>query len=932
MRWKKSGEVTTHEGHKLYFSGRTDKHAEGVGFLIHKDNVKSVMGYQPISSRLITIRLHAAPFNITVVQVYAPTSDYDDETVEEMYEDLQRIIDKTAKSDILILQGDWNAKIGEEAHRDWPGVCGRLGNTTTNERGLRLLEFASNNNLKVANTFGTHKPSRNWTWHSPSGTHHKLDYILVNERHSAGINRAKTRTFPGADIGSDHDLVMMNFRIHLKKKVGEKSKRTKFNLEKLSDPRVAKEFEVRLGGKFAPLQALDPENTSIDEQIDLFNNAITATAEEVLGKSRSTKRPWVTQEILDMCDRRRELKEGKLRSEEGARCYREANKAVKRKLKEEKEKWIEEKCKNIEESIQTNNTRRAYKIVKDLQQDVSVNKVVHCTTIEDKNGNCLTEEEEIMKRWTEYCTELYNHQTTGDNTILDVPPSTDTDHLPILKSEIEEAIKTLKKRKSPGVDNITSELVQAGGVSMVDQLHNICNRIWSTGTWPTPWTKSLIITIPKKGNLQKCNNYRTISLICHPSKVLLRIILNRLKPYAENIIAEEQAGFRAGRSTTEQIFNLRILSEKYQEHDLGLYHVFIDFKKAFDRVWHDALLATMNSYNINSNIIKIIQNLYEKASSAVLLNGNEGEWFRTTVGVRQGCILSPTLFNIYLERLMSEALEDHEGTVSTGGRMITNLRFADDIDGLAGSENELKELVRRLDTTSTRFKMEISTEKTKIMTNKSGGMTQEIDLRGEALEPVSQFKYLGSIITEEGSKTEISARSAQATAAISKLNTVWRDRNISLKVRIKLLRSLVHSIFLYACETWTLTSQLQKKIHSFELKCFRRILNITYRDRISNEEVERRIRQSIGPYEDLLTTVKKRKLKWYGHVTRSKGLAKTILQGKVNGSRRRGRPRRKWTDNIPEWTGLPLTETIRCAEDRTRWRSLVDNILMPQRS
>ena len=138
---------------------------------------------------------------------------------------------------------------------------------------------------------------------------------------------------------------------------------------------------------------------------------------------------------------------------------------------------------------------------------------------------------------------------------------------------------------------------------MIDMLLIICNKIWQTGEWPTPWTQSLIITLPKKGNLQLCQNYRTISLISHPSKVMLRILLNRLKPQAEEIIKEEQAGFRAGRSTTEQIFNLRILCEKYLQHQQSLYHVFVDFKKAFDRVWHAALWATTRLYNINDNLI-----------------------------------------------------------------------------------------------------------------------------------------------------------------------------------------------------------------------------------------------------------------------------------------------------------------------------------------
>ena len=108
---------------------------------------------------------------------------------------------------------------------------------------------------------------------------------------------------------------------------------------------------------------------------------------------------------------------------------------------------------------------------------------------------------------------------------------------------------------------------------------------------------------------------------------MLKIILNRLKPQAEKIIAEEKAGFGAERSTTEQIFNLRILCEKYLQHQQDLYHAFIDFKKAFDRVWHAALWATMKKYNISTNLIQVIKNLYSKVTSAVLFNGSIGDWF-----------------------------------------------------------------------------------------------------------------------------------------------------------------------------------------------------------------------------------------------------------------------------------------------------------------
>ena len=137
-------------------------------------------------------------------------------------------------------------------------------------------------------------------------------------------------------------------------------------------------------------------------------------------------------------------------------------------------------------------------------------------------------------------------------------------------------------------------------------------------------------------------------------------------------------------------------------------------------MWHAALWATMKKYNISTNLIQVIKNLYNKATSAVLFS--IGDWFQTTIGVRQGCLLSPTLFNIFLESIMTDTLENHESTVSIGGRTITNLRFAEDIHGLAGEEEELANLVECLDKASTAYGMEISVEKTKLMTKNTSGI------------------------------------------------------------------------------------------------------------------------------------------------------------------------------------------------------------------
>ena len=187
---------------------------------------------------------------------------------------------------------------------------------------------------------------------------------------------------------------------------------------------------------------------------------------------------------------------------------------------------------------------------------------------------------------------------------------------------------------------------------------------------------------------------------------------------------------------------------------------------------------------------------------------------------------------------------------------------------------------------------------------------------------MENFKYLGAIISNEGSKPEILSRIAQTTAALFRLKIIWRDKNILLAY-VKLMRTLILSTFLYACESWALTAEIERRIQALELRCYRRLLNISYKDHVMNQEVCNRIQNATGMHGDLLTMVKKRKLSWYGHISRSSGMAKTILQGTVKGARRRGRQKNRWEDNIKEWTGMGFGESLRAAEDREGWKGIV---------
>ena len=155
------------------------------------------------------------------------------------------------------------------------------------------------------------------------------------------------------------------------------------------------------------------------------------------------------------------------------------------------------------------------------------------------------------------------------------------------------------------------------------------------------------------------------------------------------------------------------------------------------------------------------------------------------------------------------------------------------------------------------------------------------------------------------------------------MKPVWNDRSISFSSRIPLTRSLVTSLFLYACESLTFTTELQRRIHALEIMCYLKILRISYKDHVTNKEVCAKIQQAIGPHEDLLTIVNRQKLQWYRRVSLSLGLAKTILQGTVTVGRRQGRQTKKWEDNIKEWTGLEFANSQKAVENREKWRKLV---------
>ena len=214
----------------------------------------------------------------------------------------------------------------------------------------------------------------------------------MKKRFRSGVNSHKTRSFPGADIGSDNDLVIMTFRIRLKKARKPNQPRLRFDLEKLRDPDVAGTFKETIGGKFAPLIGLNDEDMDIDTMITTYITAMTDAASEILGRERRRKKPCFTKDVLDLCDERRDLKKKRYEAQ-GPKEYREANRRIQKAVKKAKEDWIDAQCEEIETCLNKNNSKRAYQLVKDLTSE----KQGRSSNIQDNFGKFLTEEKETLQ-------------------------------------------------------------------------------------------------------------------------------------------------------------------------------------------------------------------------------------------------------------------------------------------------------------------------------------------------------------------------------------------------------------------------------------------------------------------------------------------------------------------------------------------------------
>jgi hypothetical protein len=694
------------------------------------------------------------------------------------------------------------------------------------------------------------------------------------------------RTQPGVTFETDHNLLYGKIRIRLKNL--EKKKVTKrFNVEALKRSTVATRYSIEVSNRFEALLA-EEDSDDLDPE-ELWTKAaqiIKEAADRTIGRvKRRVKKEWLSASTLLLIEKKRRVKDLRHHSDDLMEEYKMLKRDVQREVRKDRERWLESECGEAEEMHRRGNMSGVYKKIAKLTSG----QRTHQGCIKDRNGNVLTEKSQVRARVKEYTEQLYS-KPDNDRDMDEIEVGNDIEPEVTLE-EVQEALMAMKRGKSPGVDEIPIELLMGAGESAVRILHRICNRIWNRREWPSDWTKAIFVMVPKTGDLKDCKNYRTISLLSHASKVLLRIINNRMRQYSERELPEEQAGFRPGRGTRDMLVILQLLIEKTNAmSNTDLYMVFIDYTKAFDRVSHPRLLDVMLSMGIPKHLVALIQELYIHQTASVRWEQELSDWFGIGKGTRQGCNISPVEFNLYAEDIMRRALEDSQHGVTVGGRRIDNIRYADDTTLLATTQDGVREMMERLVAESEVSNMAINGKKTKVMVGSRRNAQVQVMLEGEQIEQVDHFKFLGSQKSSNGDCTpEIKRRIAMAREKAVRLDSIWHSRSISLQLKLRLMKALVWSVFLYGVESWTIKVSDRNRIMSFEMWCWRRILKVSWREHRTDDS----ILEELGLDRQLMARVAQLKFQYFGHVVRGSAgeLAMVVLEGSVEGVRHRGAPR-----------------------------------------
>ncbi|KAK3549900.1 hypothetical protein QTP86_015517, partial [Hemibagrus guttatus] len=714
-------------------------------------------------------------------------------TKERFWSELDEVMESIPTGERVVIGADFNGHVGEGNTGD-EEVMGKFGVKERNLEGQMVVDFAKRMDMGVVNTYFQKREEHRVTYKS-GGRSTQVDYILCRRGNLKEISDCKVVV--GESVARQHRMVVCRMTLMVcKKKRSEIEKKTKW--WKLKKEECCEEFRQKLR------QALGGQVVLPDDW-ETTAEVIRETGRKVLGVSSGRRKEdketwWWNEEVQDSIQRKRLAKKkwDMDRTEENRQEYKELQRRVKREVSKAKQKAYDELYTRLD-------TREGEKDLYRLarQRDRDGKDVQQVRVIKDRDGRVLTSEDSVQRRWKEYFEELMNEENEREKRVEGVN-SVEQKVDKIRKDEVRKALKRMKSGKAVGPDDIPVEVWKCLGEAAVEFLASLFNRVLESERMPEEWRRSVLVPIFKnKGDVQSCSNYRGIKLMSHTMKVWERVVEARLRKVVG--ICEQQYGFMPRKSTTDAIFALRILMEKYRDGQKELHCVFVDLEKAYDRVPREELWYCMRKSGVAEKYVRVVQDMYERSRTVVRCAVGQTEEFKVEVGLHQGSALSPFLFAIVMDQLSEEVRQESPWT----------MMFADDIVICSESREQVEENLERWRFALERRGMKVSRSKTEYMCVNEREGSGTVRLQGEEVKKVQEFKYLGSTVQSNGEcGKEVKKRVQAGWNGWRKVSGVLCDQKISARIKGKVYRTVVRPAMLYGLETVSLRKRQESELEN----------------------------------------------------------------------------------------------------------------------
>ena len=446
--------------------------------------------------------------------------------------------------------------------------------------------------------------------------------------------------------------------------------------------------------------------------------------------------------------------------------------------------------------------------------------------VQDREGNIVTEDEQIKTRWREYFEQLLN--TENQRGILEQFDVVEGPEMALERVEVEKALKRMKLGKAGGPTELTSDMLLALGDEGVDWLTELLNKVWKEEEIPEDWKHSTLIRIFKgKGNILHCGDYRGIKLLEHMMEVYERIIDSRVR---EQVAVDEiQFGFMPGKGTTDATFILRQTQEKALEGNRELFIAFVDLEKAYDRVPREVIYWCLRKRGVSKKLGRVIKGLYQDSRTTVRCGAGFTESFPVNVCLHQGSVLSPFLFALVVDTVSESAKRP----------LPNDLLYADDLATVAESEEELQERLIQWQENLENKGLRVNSKKTEVMVSiKLGRKVKIMDRNDIELKQVDEFCYLGTVIEEKGGCSKsVRARIGKAWQKWREVTGIVCDKRMSLKTKAKIYRSVIRPVLLHGTESAALRREEERGLEVTEMRIY--ICRISLKEHRRNDDIRK---------------------------------------------------------------------------------------------